>query len=252
MEEGLTPPPISSTTAPTADDAPSVWPPAGGPPDEQPEAHQAEGRNEPAPFTAPSEQVEEPIERNQPETQSQETAGRASEDEGSRAEISRTLAALLEEMQTLRQDFTTKIKFDESKERQMQLLHAELQAYREDLHFRILRPLFTDLIGLHDHLSQLMPALQEGELDEAARGVKKLLVSLQESIEDTLQRNGVESYTNPDDVVVPARQLVLKVIKTSDQSLENKIARRLRKGFQYEGKILRPEWVEVYRCTSAG
>lgn len=249
MDEGLTPPSISNSTAPTANDDPSTLRPSGIQPDRQAETNQGEGRNEPA--SSPGAGEEGPAATNRPEAPTLEAAGRASEAGHFHPGISQALGVLLEEMHALRQDFTTKIKFDESKERQMQMMHAELQAYREDLHFRILRPLFADLIGLHDQLSQMMPASQEAESDESTRGLRRLLVSLQESIEDTLQRNGVESYTSPEDVVVPARQLVLKVIKTSDQSLENKIARRLRKGFQYEGKILRPEWVEVYRCISA-
>src|SRR5258708_17487380 len=69
------------------------------------------------------------------------------------------LQQLLHDMQNLRQDFDTKIKYDESKERQVDSLHQELQGYREGLHFKILKPVFIDLIAMHDDLDKLIESM---------------------------------------------------------------------------------------------
>ncbi len=51
-------------------------------------------------------------------------------------EVTRSLQLLMVEMQRLREDFDTKVKYDESKERLIDSLHRELQVYREGLHFK--------------------------------------------------------------------------------------------------------------------
>ena len=159
------------------------------------------------------------------------------------------IQSLLTEMQELRQDFDTKVKYDESKERQLDSMHRELQMYREGLHFKILRPLFIDLIAVHDDLGKLIDGLsfqaREYELAQMIDNLK----SFQATIEDILFRNGVESYCLDSDTYVPSKQRVFQVIDTTEPAQDKQIARRLRKGFEYEGRVLRPELVATYRAV---
>ena len=64
------------------------------------------------------------------------------------AAIKENTQDLLTEMSELRQDFDVKVKYDESKERLITNLHKELQFHRDDFHFRVLKPMFIDLISL--------------------------------------------------------------------------------------------------------
>lgn len=180
-------------------------------------------------------------------------AGRESDDQGStelpsaEPEIQRGIQQVLEAIQSLRHDFETKIKYDETKERQITLLHNELQEQRQGLHFRILRPLLLDLIALYDDIAKLLESTAEESL--TANQSRRNLESIQQSIEEMLRRNGVEPFTVEGDAVSIERQRVLKVLPTSEPLLDKKIAQRLRTGFSFEGRVLRPEWVEVYRYT---
>src|SRR5579862_6730335 len=61
---------------------------------------------------------------------------------------------VLTSLNQLRQDFETKLMYDASKERQIDGMHQELQGYREGLHFRLLRPMFHDLIAMYDDLGK--------------------------------------------------------------------------------------------------
>ena len=72
--------------------------------------------------------------------------------------------------------------------------------------------------------------------------------SFQTDIEDILYRYGFEAYsTNIEDVEFDSkRQRIAKTLTTDDISRDRKIAERLRKGFIYEGNIIRPEMVSVY------
>lgn len=157
--------------------------------------------------------------------------------------------SLLTAMQELRQDFDTKIKYDETKERQLDTLHKELRAYREGLHFKILRPLFIDLIAIHDDLDKLIEGLSSTENEQILARMIDNLRSFQETVEDILVRNGVELYRLDGDTYVPNKQRALQVVNTGDPAQDKLIARRLRKGFEYDGRVLRPELVTLFRSV---
>lgn len=168
-------------------------------------------------------------------------------DEEKTAHLVEVAQSLLTQMQELRQAFDTKIKYDETKERQLDTLHKELQTYREGLHFKILRPLFIDLIAMHDDLDKLMEGFASTEaVPELARMIENLR-SFQETVEDVLVRNGVEPYSLDGDTYVPNKQRVVQVVNTTDPVQDKLIARRLRKGFEYDGRVLRPELVTLFR-----
>src|SRR5579859_1071685 len=113
-----------------------------------------------SPATQQEETMEPLLEATQPLSSS------ASADAGKSADLVEMAQSLLTEMQELRHDFDTKIKYDETKERQLDTLHKELQTYREGLHFKILRPLFIDLIAMHDDLDKLIEGLSSTENEQ--------------------------------------------------------------------------------------
>ncbi|WP_146073668.1 hypothetical protein [Amycolatopsis sp. CA-126428] len=148
---------------------------------------------------------------------------------------------LAEEVAALRADFAAKIRYDEVKERMIVSMHEELQGFRAGLHLRLLQPVFADLIAMHDDLVDAL------SLDNAAAE----LDSFRESVLETLSRNGVSSYSVGSDEVDTARQRVIRTVATSDETLDRRVQRRIRVGFEYDnGKVLRPEWVATYRHTS--
>ena len=163
------------------------------------------------------------------------------------SEITQRLDTLLTEMHSLRQDFDTKVKYDESKERLIDTLHQELQAYREDLHFKILRPLLLDLITLYDELGKVVDDMQATNSDSSFQQIIQNFALFQQTIEEMLRRNGVDAFCVEDSTFVASRQRVLKVLSTAEPTQDKQIARRVRKGFLYENRILRPEVVEIYK-----
>lgn len=162
------------------------------------------------------------------------------------AEILQQMHALLGGMQGLRQDFDTKVKYDESKERLIDMLHKELQTYREGMHFKILRPLFIDLIAMYDDLGRVVDDLKL-KAEIAPPQVLQNFLSFQETVEEILQRNGVEPFYIEETHFVANKQRVLKLVATSNPALDKQVARRVRKGFAYDTRILRPEVVEIYK-----
>jgi molecular chaperone GrpE (heat shock protein) len=153
----------------------------------------------------------------------------------------------------LRTDFAEKIRYDEVKERQLTELHREVQEHRKGLHQRLLRPVIDDLIRMHDDLAE---AIDAGIAARPA-AVEQTLASFLDSILETLSRCGVERRepeigAEPDDlgaVVDRARQKVVRSVPTDNPELDRRVARRRRIGFDYDGRVLRAEWVEAYRYT---
>ncbi len=165
----------------------------------------------------------------------------------STAENAPILHLLLAEMQHLREDFDTKVKYDESKERLIDSLHRELQAYREGLHFKILRPLFIDLIAMYDDLGKLIDAMLSKTPATTSSQALQSMESFQETIEEILRRNGANAFTVEENTFVASKQRILRVVDTADPAQDKQVVRRVRKGFEYEGRILRPEVVEMHK-----
>lgn len=165
--------------------------------------------------------------------------------------FSKLLSGIIEiknDFQSLQQSFESKIKYDSSKERIIDSLHRELQTYREGLHFKIMRPLFFDLIEMHDDLTNLLKYHLNGESE--SDNLSKLLQSLssfQDTIESVLERHGVIAYNETGDQFAPQRQRVLRAEITDDPTKDRLVYEHLRKGFEYEGRVLRPETVSLYK-----
>ena len=134
-----------------------------------------------------------------------------------------------------------------TRERVIDRLHAELQEYKQDLLLKVQRPIFVDLIQLHDDIGKMIEAraASEAEPDRAA-ALRGILESIQVAVEDILYRQGVEPFTAEGDPFDPRRQRAVATATTDDPVRNKTIAARLRKGFQAGDKLIRPEIVSVY------
>lgn len=128
-----------------------------------------------------------------------------------------------------------------TREKVVDRLHAELQEYKNDLLLKILRPVFIDLVQLHDDMGKMVEAQSE-----SAGEVSRLLGNYQQGIEDILYRQGVEPFSTADDTFDPRRQRAVQTVATDEPDQNKRVAARLRKGFQHGDKVIRPELVSVY------
>jgi molecular chaperone GrpE len=138
-----------------------------------------------------------------------------------------------------------------TRERVIDRLHAELQEYKHDLLLKVQRPIFVDLIQLHDDIGKMIEARSAADPDpERATAVRGILESIQVAIEDILYRQGVEPFAAEGDAFDPRRQRAVATVATDDPARNKTIAARLRKGFQASDKLIRPEIVSVYTFRS--
>jgi molecular chaperone GrpE len=139
-----------------------------------------------------------------------------------------------------------------TRERVVDRLHAELQEYKQDLLLKVMRPIFVDLIQLHDEISKMEEVRKEAagtggsEPDSEIDTVGPLLESIRVGIEDVLYRQGVEPFQEPQTTFDARRQRAVTTVPTEDPELNKTVAARVRQGFQAGDKVIRPEMVSVY------
>ncbi len=154
-----------------------------------------------------------------------------------------TLAGRLDALQAL---FDREVRAEATREKVVDRLHAELQEYKQGLLLGILRPVFVDLIQLHDDIGKMVAAQGPAE-GEVAR-LLEIMQGYQQAIEDILDRQGVEAFQEEGETFDPRRQRAVATVPTDDPGLAKTIAGRLRKGFRTVSgdRLIRPEIVSVY------
>ena len=166
--------------------------------------------------------------------------------------MQQVLASINNSVSRLQTDFDTKIKYDESKERTIDALHRELQDYREDLSFKILRPLIMDLVSLYDDLHLLVVKYSElDQLLEAGKVASDLKTFISE-IEEMVSRYGFEFYQVDSNVFDRSLQKTQKVVNTDNAELDKRIIERCRMGLRYGDRVVRSEVVIAYRYVASG
>ncbi|WP_240907053.1 nucleotide exchange factor GrpE [Paludisphaera rhizosphaerae] len=141
----------------------------------------------------------------------------------------------------LQGQFDREVRAEANRERIVDRLHAELQEYKQDLLMKMQRPIFVDLIQLHDDVGKMAAALAP-----EAHDFRGTLESIQTALEDVMFRQGVEPFRAEGDVFDPRRQRAVTTVSTPDPGLAKTIAARIRPGFQAGEKVVRPEVVSVY------
>jgi molecular chaperone GrpE len=165
--------------------------------------------------------------------------------------IQQTMDAMTQSISRLQADFETKIKYDESKERTIDAMHRELQDYREDLSFKILRPLILDIVSLYDDLNLLdrknsVPE-QSVEVGKPGSDLKTFVAD----IEEIVSRYGFEFYRVDTDIFDRSLQKTQKVINTDNPNLDKQVIDRIRQGLRYGDRVVRSELVTAYRYVAS-
>jgi molecular chaperone GrpE len=140
--------------------------------------------------------------------------------------------------------FDREIRAEATREKVVDRLHAELQEYKQDLLLNILRPVFVDLIQLHDDIGKIVA--NWGTPDGETGRLLDLMSGFQQGIEDILYRQGVEPFHVEEATFDPRRQRAVATVTTDDEAQARTVAVRHRKGFQAGARVIRPEIVSVY------
>ncbi len=162
---------------------------------------------------------------------------------GALSTLSERFDRRLDALQTL---IDREIRAESTREKVVDRLHAELQEYKQDLLLNTLRPVFIDLVQLHDDIGKVAVAPVTDEPNPEAARLIELMRGFQQGIEDILYRQGVEPFAVDGDTFDPRSQRAAAVEPTDDPEKNKTVADRLRKGFRAGDRVIRPEIVSVY------
>jgi len=206
------------------------------------------------------EPAEEEISRSEPdETQGTdaadagETAEEAPEEAAkeSMAQLFPAIKGVERQLEELANAFESKIKYDEHKNKVIDDLHQSLQDYRDGLLKKYLQRIFTDVIKIVDDVRKLAGHYREQPFSEENNAkLLQYLEDMAQELEDMFGWEGVEAFTTEGDALEPTRQRVINKIETDDPLKDKTIAQRLRPGYEWDGKVIRPEIVSIYICNS--
>jgi molecular chaperone GrpE (heat shock protein) len=144
-------------------------------------------------------------------------------------------------------EFQAKLKYDAHKERIIDTLHQELQEYKNDIVKKHLMSVLMDVIKVIDDIRKWLRHYRS--LDSEVRDpvkIFKFLETIPSDLEDIFYWQGVKSFICPGDGFDPTRQRAAKKVATADPEKDKRVAESLRCGYEWEGKVIRPEMVAVY------
>jgi len=124
--------------------------------------------------------------------------------------------------------------------------YEELKQYREGIVQHLLKPIFMDLIRLHDDFTSLLRELSRKETQQTADAVLKPFSTIPQDILDILNRNDVESFEEPAGTLFDAaRQKVIGKVVADSAADDRAVAESIRPGFTWNGRVIRPQMVNV-------
>lgn len=153
---------------------------------------------------------------------------------------------LNEKMDVMNDTFSQKILNIDFEKNTADRLYKELQEYKNDFYFQLIKPIIMDLISMRERMRSVMKhCFKENNKEKI-----EILENYVEEIETILENNNIEIYETKkeDDDYKVKKQRIVKQIKTSDEKLHGKIYNILTNGYIYteKDKIIFPEKVEVY------
>lgn len=155
-----------------------------------------------------------------------------------------------------------KLHIESANQKLFDRLHAELKEYRDNFIFDALhRPLIKDLIAFHDDLDNLKQQIHgagHGAAPEALEAtlqtIRVNISHLQDFLMEIFRRLDVEDYETEGDRLDLQHHKAVRQEAAATAEEDNFVTARLRRGFRWRGKVLRPEEVVIkkWRPENAG
>ncbi len=140
----------------------------------------------------------------------------------------------------LSSQITAKIKNDLIHQETIRKMDLELQEYKQDKLFDVIRPICTAMIVLYDHVG-----MYKSDNDE---GMHDVLSKIQEEISDSLRIAGAEEYSSEGKEFHPSAFIqAIETEETVSDDLNGTVSKTITKGYGLRGKVIRPERVSVYK-----
>lgn len=153
---------------------------------------------------------------------------------------------LLEKLSGMEALFCKRIMHAEYEDKVIDQLHSELQKYKDDLYFQMIRPILLDVIDVRESILTVAEASRKKAEGEQSISVAQF-ADYANDLQGILERNDVELYRGKEgEPYIPIKQRVVKKELTGDKELHGKICESLSYGYSYRGKTIFPEKITAY------
>lgn len=155
------------------------------------------------------------------------------------------IKALNEKIANLNDMFLKKIQSMEFEKNVVNDLHKELQGYKDDLYFKLIKPTLMDLIDMKNSFKRGIENFSQKTEAEKMNFLETFIFE----IDTILEKNDIEIYetdiTNEQNFDVKKQKIVEK-IETDKKENHGKVFKVKSNGYIYKGRVISPEKVEVY------
>ena len=155
------------------------------------------------------------------------------------------IKALNEKIANLNNMFLKKIQSMEFEKNVVNDLHKELQGYKDDLYFKLIKPTLMDLIDMKNSFKRGIENFSQKTEAEKINFLETFIFE----IDTILEKNDIEIYetdiTNEQNFDVKKQKIVEK-IETDKKENHGKVFKVKSNGYIYKGRVISPEKVEVY------
>ena len=145
-----------------------------------------------------------------------------------------TITELSDKIDSISKCYEEKIKYDEGKQTTINRQYSELQSIREGIPYSYLKSIIKDIILTMTDLRRMTRSfknkLEKGE-ELSIDHVIDTYASYEDDLLDILEKNGVDTYSYESNTYEPRKQKAVKIIDTSDESLNKVVVERLMDGF---------------------
>jgi len=157
--------------------------------------------------------------------------------------------SIMDELKTLREEFSQKIAADKNQQKAFDQLYGELQQYKEDFAFKNEKPILLDLLLFYDSLNWFQESLVQQEMSRDV--LEENFQYLIDELLELLYRRNVTPMDSADRFERESHRAV-QVVQTDIPEHHEMITQVMKRGFRRGEATLRPEEVIVARHKGNG
>lgn len=162
-------------------------------------------------------------------------------------QLKEMVMALTEKLNEMNKLFVDRIAYCEYEQKIIDDMHKELQKYKQDMNFQLVKPILMDIIDMRNSMLMNAKLCQKKPENERVIPLDTFLTFAEGDAENILLVNDVMIYdAQVGEKFDPAKQRAVKKVKTENQEQHGLIADVMGSGYERNGKVLSPLKVAVY------
>lgn len=149
---------------------------------------------------------------------------------------------------SLENEFKNKIRLDEVKEKQFEVMMNELERYKSNFIFNaVQKRLFIEIIEISDKVADIMKvANAEGSKEDLIKHIE----SLRKQFDQLFINQGIEKIVSKSDLFDGQVQEATDAVSTNVKEENQKVVEVLKEGYRFDQKLIRPQKVVVKKYTN--